>query len=131
MKVTNLTEEVQKLSVRSLIGDRESFDIFVQPKGTTDLPQKLIFDASKYKGIFKFEGDAIPVAKKSSSTEKKEEDAVEEKVEEKKEEAPVKEVKEEAPAEEAPKSAYVCDICGAEFGSAKGLKAHKNKAHAE
>ena len=28
-------------------------------------------------------------------------------------------------------SSLICDICGAEFGSARGLAAHKTRAHAE
>ena len=134
MVIKNLTCETQKLVVKEIVGDHRTYDMSLQPHSSVELDRFLaVVNPEKYAGIFDF-GDAKVEVKKVEVLPKVEEPKREE-VHEEEEVAPAEEVvaetTEETPKKDVAPDAFVCDICGAEFASARGLASHKNKAHAE
>lgn len=118
MLIKNLTDQVQELHVRELRGSDRVFSVYIQPQGVTDLDRLfVIVDKEKVGKVVEVVGVPIP------------------KDEPKEVEAPKEESREnEVPPEESPKpeillDKFICDECGAEFASARGLNNHKNKAH--
>lgn len=128
MIVKNLTCKSQKLVVKEIIGDHTEYDMIFQPKSAVELDRLLtVVHPEKYSGVFEFETCschsvvetnevAVEVKEPEVSTEEEPETVPD-----------VEEVKE---PEVAPDS-FICDICGSEFASARGLANHKNKAHSE
>lgn len=119
MIIKNLTPEEIKFEVQERTGEHNRYKLSLRGFGSTDIDRTLeivnlpVLTALK---VIEVEGYVAPSF--SQGVESLQE-TPEEVVEEKKEENP-----------QEPES-LKCDICGAEFASARGLAAHKNRAHQE
>lgn len=119
MLIKNLTDKMQAINVETLGYDRKGYTIYIQPHGVSDVSDVLIIDKENIGKVIEIVG-----IEKSHEPEKTPE---------------VKEpqiLEEKSVEEESPKSPeysnpdeFICDICGAEFASARSLSAHKHKAH--
>lgn len=132
MKIKNLTNKQQAVTVRDLTGDRREYVVYLTPYGATDIDLVNILHPERYAGILEINGIAVKRAgeveeidtpEEPKSKEVEEINTLKSLIEES------KKVEESTP--EISKDTFVCDICGAEFASARGLNAHKNKAHSE
>ena len=122
MVIKNLTEKVQKVLTKEITGFNREFEVFLEPNGSTTLDLMVVVDPKKYEGIIEIDGIA-PVVEKSTKV-------VEEIIpEERVVEEVIEEIVEEPTVEQAESEDFICDICGAEFASARGLATHKHKAH--
>lgn len=125
MIIKNLTSKVQSIKLEELVGGRE-FTLYVEGHGVTDVVGAYIPNAEKYNGIFEIECICHSVSTHDISTieeevdnDKAEDDSNSEEPEEEKKD------KESEVAEDK----FICDICKAEFASARGLASHKNRVH--
>lgn len=119
MKVTNLTDKVQEILVKEYVGGE--YTIYLEPHGSTDVEGGYVVEDEGTKGIsVEKKTPVVPQTPK---------------------EVPIESPKviPETPAEVEPEEEeeelgstsdqYVCEECGAEFASARGLASHKSKAH--
>ena len=118
MLIKNLTDQVQELHVRELRGSDRVFSVYIQPQGVTDLDRLfVIVDKEQVGKVVEVVGVPIPKDEpakiESSEVDSKEMDTPSEK----------------SPEPEILLDKFICDECGAEFASARGLNNHKNKAH--
>lgn len=112
MNIKNLTSDTQKIIMQELVGDRRCYDIFVAPYGTTDLGREgIILNLESLEGSIEVMG--IPKAKEEIKAP----------------ESPAAEETVETPKKEEVTDKFICEECGAEFASARGLASHKNKTH--
>ena len=124
MIIKNLTGVSQKVEIMELTGDHRKYDIYLQPHGVNEI-----------EGLFKLSGcnKNVVCIGQAPVVEAPAHDLVE--VEETKSEAPAEEVPavdvEETPSEEVQEDKFICDECGAEFASERGLATHKKRAHSE
>lgn len=138
MVIRNLTCKPQSLTVKEITGCHREYDINFQPQSAVELDRHLIVvHPEKYAGIFDLGVCIIEETRTVGATDAVgDENPTEEII---KDEIPVDEtVKEETPivefadaVEDKAPDSFICDICGAEFASARGLASHKNKAHSE
>lgn len=117
MKIKNLTPDTQKLVVKEIVGEKREYDIYVSPHGVTDIERMTIKEPKDLSGIFEVEGVIIPIIEKESPVIINEESN------------PLEEEESTGDAGVSTGETHICDICGAEFGSARGLASHKNRAH--
>lgn len=117
MKIKNLTPDTQKLVVKEIVGEKREYDIYVSPYGVTDIDRMAIKEPKDLSGIFEVEGAIIPIIEKESPV------IIDE------ESNPPEAEESTGDADVIADEAHICDICGAEFGSARGLASHKNRAH--
>lgn len=133
MKVRNLTPEVQELKIVEIAGGRE-FTIYVEGNSCTDIVEACIQDTSKIGKVFEIVG--LPIFDSTKSIEEPEIPQTPEEI------TPVEEIKEpekeviESESEDSAEPSiasekFICDICGAEFASARGLNSHKSRSHVE
>lgn len=116
MIVKNLTRDLQELQIFEFIGDR-MFTIYVEGNSSTELRDAYVPHTERYDGIFQFiSGESFVVD--TPSEESVEDTIVEEEVQTEVEDIEVSD-------------SFICDICGAEFGSARGLNSHKNRSHSD
>lgn len=128
MKIKNLTPEVQKLVVREITGEKRTYDMYVVPNGTTDIEKMAIIEPKDISGIFEIEGVIVP----APVIPHEEPEAPEGEVvtpPELKISVHDDENNTPTPVEPEAGESFICDICKAEFGSARGLASHKNRAH--
>jgi len=126
MKIKNLTPNVQKMVVREIVGEKRLYDIYVVPFGTTDLDRMIIVEPNDITGIFEIEG--APVVQRVSAPTVETPPAVDNADPDATPDEPTPDVEDTAPLAG---ETFICDICGAEFGSARGLASHKNRSHNE
>lgn len=126
MVIKNLTPKLQPVEVDELVGGR-GYTLYVEGHGVTEIEGAYIPNMKKYEGIFEVLDKSItPNAEYSpefveeikENEEKNEEDGV----------SPEEEKKSEP---EVAEDKFVCEYCGAEFASARGLNSHKNRVHPE
>lgn len=131
MVIRNLTSKVQSLRVEEYVGGRE-FTIYVEGNSTTDIEGMFILANQKIQGIFEVEGcesfHTIPEAVENIPND------VEETILPGDDEPTTSSGEEEVitpnDVEESSES-FICDVCGAEFASVRGLTTHKNRSHSE
>lgn len=131
MVIRNLTPKVQSLRVEEYVGGRE-FTIYVEGNSTTDIEGMFILANQKIQGIFEVEGcdsfHTIPEAVENIPND------VEETILPGDDEPTTSSGEEEVitpnDVEESSES-FICDVCGAEFASVRGLTTHKNRSHSE
>ena len=131
MVIRNLTSKVQSLRVEEYVGGRE-FTIYVEGNSTTDIEGMFILANQKIQGIFEVEGcesfHNIPEAVENIPND------VEETILPGDDEPTTSSGEEEVitpnDVEESSES-FICDVCGAEFASVRGLTTHKNRSHSE
>lgn len=118
MKVINLTPTTQEFRMVEIVGG-QGYTISIEAKGSTEIPAGFIVEHDKLdKKKFSVIEDGAP--------------QVEEVVI-----APVEDVTPEEEAapqvEEIPvnEDKFICEICKAEFASARGLSSHMNRAHSD
>ena len=128
MKIKNLTPKTVELTTYELTGGRE-FKIYLAGHGNTDLVNLYIPDLESLRGVIEVEGyhpvKETPTVVETTPIEETMQ-AIEEIVEE---ETQTPEPQKEA--HETEKSEFICDICGAEFASIRGLTSHKNRVHSD
>lgn len=131
MVIKNLTCKPQSLVVKEITGDHREYDMNFRPHSSVELDRHLtVVHPEKYAGIFDFgvcivKEEETPIV---DATDTEEETPVEE-ITTVEEETPIEEVT-NVEEDKVPDS-FTCDVCGAEFASARGLASHKNKAHSE
>lgn len=136
MLVRNLTSEQQKFIVKEIAGEHREYDLYLAPNGSTELENTFVLKGN-YEGILEFEGcqchhEVAPVEKPA------EEGDVVPPVDNP-EIPPVDEDNKDGASagddgngeKKSDPDSFICDICGAEFASARGLASHKNKVHAQ
>lgn len=117
MKIKNLTSEVLALRVIEFGGSREYF-IYLQGNSTTELEGCYL---SKRNDLTKIEIEGTtPVVLQSIEVPEIENPQSEEVA-----------IPEEEEKKPEVSDKFICDICGEEFGSARGLNSHKNRAHSD
>lgn len=130
MKIKNLTPDVQKLVVKEITGEKKRYDIYVVPHGTTDIDRMVIIEPADLSGIFEIVGSCTPIIVSSEVKATPDEvtpPGVDDQDHDEVDNPPVVET---PPAQEQETGdTFICDICGAEFGSARGLASHKNRTH--
>lgn len=134
MKITNLTDERQEIKLREIFGDNYEYSIYLEPHGSTEIEKVTILNHRESILSINDEQPAVVPALVEEEVE-----VVLEEYDELEEGEVVlgehDEVEDEiAPVEEKPQvdgPEFVCEVCGAEFASSRGLNAHKNKAHSE
>ena len=136
MIIKNLTSEVLSLRVKELLADC-SYDLTIQAKGFTEIDRAMeIVQLSSLLRERKVEivsGLVTPreiikeVSIDVSDPVQPQEDEKADTVDEPQEDEKADTVETSQPET----STYICDICGAEFASARGLSSHKKKTHEE
>lgn len=134
MKVKNLTSKIQALKVIDLTGGRE-FTIYIKERSCSDITGMYIADKSQLAHKFEIISDdnisSQEIEPEDSLSEvlpledSEESSDVEDNVVE--EDNDKEEIKDSIP--ESLSSKFLCDICGAEFASDRGLSSHKSRAH--
>ena len=120
MIINNLTPQTLRVRLKEISGDKNEYDIFIQPHGSTEVSQVTVVNADPRLLAITSDPYQVPIPNTSSPVK----DAIEEEPEK-----PVEEVVEEkTPVED---SKFICDICGAEFASSRGLARHKSSSHSE
>lgn len=122
MLLKNLTSHTVSVTLAELTGDYKQYSICIMPHGITEVFNSKILHEDHYKDILEIDGHShaqiVP-------------DPVVVKIEVK--DDPISsenlEVTESQDVQEESNDTFVCDICGAEFASARGLNSHKNKVH--
>lgn len=122
MIVKNITNKVQSLSLYNIFEER-SYIIYVAAGSSFELPTGSIIDTNIL-------GDKFVKIDENVITDVSEETVVKEKIEELVIDLPVEESEASTP-ETVLSDKFICDICNAEFASARGLTAHKNRVHLE
>lgn len=124
MIVKNLTSKLQELKVEELAGGR-GFSIYVEGHSSTELTDVYIPDTQAIKGIFE-----VVSGIETPQVDKKEEEGPADDLEGTKKDD-LNDDSEENESSETPvaEDVFICDICGAEFASARGLASHKNRVH--
>lgn len=131
MIIKNLTSSLQGLRVAELVGGRE-FTIYLQGHASTELRDICVTETDKLGKTFLILGEST-----TSIVEDPEETSTETPVDEEVEtteesgDQPAQEDTTETSQESNVEEKFICDICGEEFGSARGLSAHKSRAHQE
>lgn len=123
MIIKNLTKKTQKLWIKNIFtGDTAEVDVLAtEPR---ELGRAFIPDKSMMKDFDqRFEMVGYP----RQQIVEKEQVIVQESIQEEIMDPPVEETQEPETLE----SKFICDICGEEFASARGLTAHKNRSHKE
>lgn len=129
MIIRNLTSKLQPIKLEELVGGRE-LTLYVEGHGVTDITGAYIPRVENYLGIFEIEDNVSALfARSSESKENREElENREESIEENEHEEENKEdIESKEP--EVIENKFICDICKAEFASARGLNSHKNRVH--
>lgn len=145
MIIKNLTSDTQALTIKNLVGDKEEYVISLQGLGVTEVDNHyeiLGLERLVVLGILKVVDIANPSSrhiKTKEPTQDEETPAVENSEEPQQDSTPeevtTEPVGEEPVGEEVAKTPtvvtdnFVCEVCKAEFASARGLTAHKNRAH--
>lgn len=120
MIIKNLTNNTLQMRMKERIDNRREYEFSIAPGSSSEiLKEYTIIDLEKYIREGKVATDTYHV---QTDTEETHVDEKEETVLVEKEEASDKDSNES--------SSTVCDICGAEFASTRGLAAHRSKVHA-
>lgn len=129
MIIRNLTSELQPIKIEELVGGRE-LTLYVEGHGVTDITGAYIPHIENYLGIFEIEDNVSALFARSTENAENREalDNHEDNIEEDEHEEENKEdIKSKEP--EVIEDKFICDICKAEFASARGLNSHKNRVH--
>lgn len=124
MIIKNLTNEPQKIQLEELTGEGRIYDTYLQPLSSTTVEGPfVVVDLPGLKGIVEVDGQEIATSE-VEVPQLEEEDNLEE-------EENLEEVNEEnvEVVEDHEEEKFLCDICGAEFASARGLASHRSRAH--
>jgi len=115
MKIKNLTPVVQQVKIVEIIGGRE-FTIYIEGNGCTELQGFYLSDTNKLRGIIEVVGTSPFTHSEEFISE---DDFSSEEELDLSEDSPEEE--EVTPDEDDPSSVdkFICEICGAEFASAR------------
>lgn len=132
MKIKNLTSSVQALRLVDLVEGRE-FTIYIEGNSWTDIAGMYLADMTQLTNKFEIMDSIMNVTKVDAELAEvatSEDTAESTDREEISEDAPEEEDKEseEEPVSSLPNK-FICDICGAEFASDRGLNSHKSRSH--
>lgn len=114
MKIKNLTSKLKELGVVEMVGGR-SYNIYLEPFSETELEGLLPADVND---------PEISIESPHRVEKKVEIPQIEEIIVEDSKEAQTEDIEQEIIPEK-----FICDECGAEYASARGLATHKNKSH--
>lgn len=126
--IKNLTPKVQSIEIEEFASGR-GFTLYVEGNGVADVEGAYIPNIERYEGIFKI-GGQIAQSRVIDSIESISEEIIEDK-ENKENEEDVPPVEDESLENDIVEDKFICDICKAEFASARGLASHKNRTHPE
>lgn len=124
MILKNLTSTLKEFEVRDITSS-QIFKCYLQPHGTVEIERMILVNPDALEGI-EIVGQIIraprtPVVEELTISEDTPSDV-----------APSEEGETKDPEEPTPsmnEDKFICDECGAEFASAKGLTAHKSRSH--
>lgn len=126
MKVRNLTSRVQALPIVEIVGGRK-YDIYVEGNGSVELCECYVPDIEKFKNVFELVRDVdlktVELKIDEATQVSNEDDNLSS------DDNMLSDDTNDAKDPEVLESKFICDICGAEFGSARGLNTHKNRVH--
>lgn len=125
MIIKNLTSKLQPLKVKELAGGRE-FTLYVEGHGEVEIERGYIPISISNKVFEILNTTSAPIFDKEPEYQ----EIIEENKEVESDEIIIDE-EEEKPVPKEVDDKFICDICGAEFASARGLNSHKNRAHSE
>lgn len=126
MIIKNLTSNTQEIKLRAIVGDDREYSIYIKPNSMTDIDRVVILNKKALGGLVEIDGVVEEVvATEVVESQGQQDTGVSESIEIK--ETEVKEEQKETPVDDK----FVCDICGAEFASARALSAHRNKTHSK
>lgn len=128
MRIRNLTSDTQALKVIELVGGRE-FDIYIEGNGCTDIDGMYLRDLNQLGSTFEIVSNVQPSVSEETIPEGSNEEDSQEDLKEESQDDSKEESKEESTTPVSDK--FICDVCGAEFASARGLTSHKNRSHLE
>lgn len=122
MFAKNLTSKVQEVRVQEFGTPIREYCIYLEPNGCTELVGLLVTNKKELKGLVDFEKkvvseeprisvDVHPVIIKEEIAEASTEGAA------------------DSTEAEVLESKFICDECGAEFASSRGLASHKARVH--
>lgn len=128
MIVKNLTSKVQVINVQEFGNAGREYSIYLEPNGYTELIGVFTTNKKDLKGLVEFETFAKPEGVVESPVPQ---EVTTEVTEDPVEETGVTEDSTEETAEqvEVLDSKFICDECGAEFASSRGLASHKARVH--
>lgn len=118
MKVKNLLNVVQSITVKDVAGEYREYQLYIEPQATIEIERNLMIVPSSLSANVIIVDENVKESVKTPTV-----------VEVKSVETPKVEEVNPAVEEPAVTDKFICDTCGAEFASAKGLSSHKNKAH--
>lgn len=145
MIIKNLTSDVQKVTVEDIFTDR-LYDVYIEPHGVTTLDGIILPQKEKLSGIVEVVRSHIQtevnlnLVQETLSSEDGSEGgdglegeipaACHDEVISHSEDSTIQEnAPEKTPTSDVNESKFICDICGAEFASSRGLNSHKNRSH--
>lgn len=129
MIIKNLTSDTLKLTMQEMVGEHRNYDFYLSPNGFTEVDwhfrllnlEKLVSlgvlecsDFERKPEVISIE-DILPDMNEEDTQNSQEDDSDSEDQEE----------------SEVSTDKIICEICGAEFASTRGLTSHKSRAHAE
>lgn len=131
MVLENLTKKVQEIVVHEIVGDRE-YSLYIQPAGVVELDKSLVVV-----GLDSLKGKVEKYNSRRTTVHQVEKEPVKEPfedeetlgAEEGKESEDEESVEEESEEPTTLPSAFICEICKAEFASERGLNSHMARTH--
>lgn len=118
MIIKNPTPEIQEIVVREIVGTRSEYTFYINPYGSLDLESNFLLVKEKTKGFIEVveetKNTVIPPVPTPVD-----------------EDLTAEETDPTVPTEVEIVDKFICEKCGAEFASARGLTSHMNKLHAE
>lgn len=131
MVLENLTKKVQEIVVHEIVGDRE-YSLYIQPAGVIEIDKSLVvvgLDSLKGK-VEEYNSRRTPVHHVEGESFKEPlEDVDTLDTDGDKESEDEESVEEESGEPTTLPSAFICEICKAEFASERGLNSHMARTH--
>lgn len=120
MIIKNPTPEIQEIVVREIVGTRSEYTFYINPYGSLDLDSNFLLVKEKTKGSI----EVVEEPKKTVIPPVPTPTPVDE-------DLTAEETDPTVSTEVEIVDKFICEKCGAEFASARGLTSHMNKLHAE
>lgn len=135
MRVKNLTSSLLKLKVEEMTPEHREYIVYIEPDSSTDLERLKLLDKESLYGKVEIDGVKLGATVDTSdeSSDQVDDEEVSEDKEDESSDQEYTTTDSDNPTEEIDNKVdtYVCDQCGAEFASARGLSSHMNRVHSK